>query len=110
MRNVLLVFTSIPCFYGKSNSVALSFQPVVITLKKTSSYFSTTPNKRVCEHICLYFPIARSVGVTKTQTLKTQRSISFKKSAVYIHCNLTLRFFERLINKIFSSLCQRELN
>ena len=34
MRNVILVFTSIPCFHGKSYSVALSFQPVVIILKK----------------------------------------------------------------------------
>ena len=79
MRNVILVFTSTPCFHGKSNSVALSFQSVVIILKKTSSYFSTTLNKHVCDHICPYFPIARSVGVTKTQTSKTQRSISFKK-------------------------------
>ena len=34
MRNVILVFTSINCFHGKSNSVALSFQPVVIIFKK----------------------------------------------------------------------------
>ena len=107
MRNVILVFTSIRCFHGKSNSVTLSFQPVVINFQKTSSYFSTTLNKHVCEHICLYFPIARLVGVTKPQTSKTQRSISFKKYSLH-SLQFDLMFYERLINKIFSYLFAKE--
>ena len=38
MRNVIIVFTSIPCFDGKSNSVALSFQPVVIIFTTGSPF------------------------------------------------------------------------
>ena len=47
------------------------------------------------------------VGVTKTQTSKTQRSISFKRDSLH-SLQFDLMFFERLINKIFSYLFAKE--
>ena len=101
MRNVIIVFTSIPCFDGKSNSVALSFQPVVIIFKEPllSSLRRLINTFASISAYTLQLPVQWVSQKRGPRRLRGQ--LVLKKYSLH-SLQFDLMFFERLINKIFS--------
>lgn len=88
---MIIVFTSIPCFDGKSNSVALSFQPVVIIFQEPllSSLRRLMNTFASISAYTLQLPVQWVLQKLGPRRLRGQLVL---KNTVYIHCNSTWCF------------------